>query len=354
MRRFGFKKRYGEVVESKLYLGPWVSFLVTIVATVGAVVIMVNHKVGEAVEWFPILLWAGLVLVVLSAIGIVVCMMVYRKFVSRPLFELVSLAREVSQGNLVKEAKINSKDEIGELAGSLNCMINTFRKLASEGREAAEKMSSASAQVLGASSHLSRSSQELAEVVERTKARAGEGQKAADRAISGMSAIRKGVEAVAERILSLAEKSQRIGITAQMINDISDQTNLLALNASIEAARAGEQGKGFSVVAAEIRKLAERTAEATKAIEQLVGEIQTETNASIMAAEEGTKGVREGSELTERVKGSLEEIIEMVEETTTAAKGALLSSSQESLSSAKEMDSLSQQLKESMDAFKLQ
>ncbi len=143
--------------------------------------------------------------------------------------------------------------------------------------------------------------------------------KIAGETLSGMQEINKKVNETARKILSLGERSQLIGNITKLIDDISGQTNLLALNAAIEAARAGEVGKGFAVVAQEVRKLAERSSESTEEIRQLINEIQGETNSSIISIEDSTKWVKRG--------------LEMIEETTKAAKEISVATQQQNFAS---------------------
>jgi methyl-accepting chemotaxis protein len=144
-----------------------------------------------------------------------------------------------------------------------------------------------------------------------------------------MDKISYRVEQIASRALSLGEKSHEIGRILDVIDDLADQTNLLALNAAIEAARAGEHGRGFAVVASEVRKLAERSMTATKDIQQIIGEIQAETNSTIIASEEGAKEVKQGTSLARGVVEALERISGMVDETTTAAKEISIATQQQ-------------------------
>jgi methyl-accepting chemotaxis protein len=108
-----------------------------------------------------------------------------------------------------------------------------------------------------------------------------------------MTDMQQKVEAIAARALSLGERAQKIGEILELIDDIAGQTNLLALNAAIEAARAGEAGKGFAVVASEVRKLAERSVHSTDSIKVIITGVQDETNATIMATEQGAQQARE-------------------------------------------------------------
>ena len=109
-----------------------------------------------------------------------------------------------------------------------------------------------------------------------------------------MSEMQDHVRTISERSLALGERSQKIGDVLSLLNDIAERTNLLALNAAIEAARAGEAGRGFAVVASEVRKLAERSVRSTESIREIVTAIQDETNATIMATEQGARQARDG------------------------------------------------------------
>jgi len=127
-----------------------------------------------------------------------------------------------------------------------------------------------------------------------------EGSSAVKQTLLGMSSLKSKVEAIAEQILRLSEQTSQISNITNLVSDLANQTNLLALNAAVEAARAGEHGKGFAVVAAEIRKLADQSKKSAERINTLVMDIQNATNATVMATEEGTKTVDEGTHLTHR------------------------------------------------------
>ena len=131
---------------------------------------------------------------------------------------------------------------------------------------------------------------------------------AVQNAIGGMNAIRDQIQETSKRIKRLGESSQEIGEITELISDITEQTNVLALNAAIQAASAGEAGRGFSVVAEEVQRLAERSGDATRQIAALVKAIQTDTQDAISAMERSTQGVVEGARLTDNAGTALSEI----------------------------------------------
>lgn len=138
------------------------------------------------------------------------------------------------------------------------------------------------------------------------------GGAAVEKTVNGMLKVKEAVFETAKRIHDLGEQSQKIGEIIQVIDEIAEQTNLLALNAAIEAARAGEHGKGFAVVADEVRKLAERSGEATKEIADLINDIQRGTKVAVDSMQIGTREVEEGVTLAQEAGGSLNEIVEGV------------------------------------------
>ena len=125
-----------------------------------------------------------------------------------------------------------------------------------------------------------------------------------------MERIRGTVDVASERLMELGARSEEIGKIVAVIDDIAAQTNLLALNAAIEAARAGEQGRGFAVVSDEVRKLAERTATATKEIADLIGNVQKGVEDSVKAMEEGQNEVKEGYRLADEAGIALNDILQ--------------------------------------------
>src|SRR6266550_346106 len=155
---------------------------------------------------------------------------------------------------------------------------------------------------------VSNSAGESAKVARTSLEAAERGQRAAYNQIAGMNEIREHIQETAKRIKRLGESSQEIGEIVELITDITEQTNVLALNAAIQAASAGEAGRGFSVVAEEVQRLADRSAEAAKQIGALVKTIQADTQDAVAAMEKSTQGVVEGAKLSDAAGQALSEI----------------------------------------------
>lgn len=247
---------------------------------------------------------------------------------------------QFAKGNLVVHlTPPRSDDDIARLYEGFSSAVGNIRSMVIQVSEAVETTASATAQIAasieemstGAGQQSEQASNVSAAVVEMTsniiesnramtraveKARASgesaqEGGAVVIQTIEGMNKIAEVVEQSAATVHSLGKSSEEIGEIIQVINDIADQTNLLALNAAIEAARAGEQGRGFAVVADEVRKLAERTAAATKQIGTMIKRIQQETAGAVSVMELGTREVENGKKLADKAGVSLNEIITM-------------------------------------------
>lgn len=287
---------------------------------------------------------------------------------TQPLLRLTEVARRIADGNLDEEVPIESNDEIGKLAEAFNKMTTVIVKnlkieieksdrlmmsikdaivhLSSSANEMmaiSVQQSSGSAEQAAAVQEVTTTSEEIAitakqitsnavsveKMAESTSLSCEKGTGEVSNAINGMSVLRTQVQSIAESMLKLGDNSQKIGGIVEIIDEISDQTNLLALNAAIEAAGAGEAGKRFAIVAQEVRRLAERTVEATRQIKGLIEEIQKATNTTIMVTEDGTKAVDSASQLVDKVQLSFDSIIGLVEETARSAKEITLSTQQQ-------------------------
>jgi twitching motility protein PilJ len=269
------------------------------------------------------------------------------------ILRLMNELQEVADGDLTVQATV-TEDITGAIADSVNYTVEELRTLVARINSTAERVSVAaglaeqtSARLLVAATGQSRDIQqtskavlslagemnqvsaeaaESADVARASLAAAERGQQAVANSISGMNEIREQIQETSKRIKRLGESSQEIGEITELISDITEQTNVLALNAAIQAASAGEAGRGFTVVAEEVQRLAERSAEATKQIGALVRTIQTDTQDAVVAMEKSTQGVVEGARLSDaagqalanigRVSRQLAELIENISSTT--------------------------------------
>jgi twitching motility protein PilJ len=216
-------------------------------------------------------------------------------------------------------------EELRTLVGRINTAVaqvtsatesaqHTSTQLLAAAERQSQEIRNTGTQVLGmarAINQVSASATESASVARASLAAAEKGQQAVHNAISGMNEIREHIQETAKRIKRLGESSQEIGEIVELISDITEQTNVLALNAAIQAASAGEAGRGFTVVAEEVQRLAERSGEATKQIGAIVKTIQTDTQDAVSAMEKSTQGVVEGARLSDAAGQALAEIGEV-------------------------------------------
>ena len=276
------------------------------------------------------------------------------------ILRLLDEISNLANGDLTVRARV-TEDITGAIADSINYTIDELRRLVASITDASQQVTAATQEAQSVSSQLLQAAQrqsteiqgagqsvttmaqsmtdvsekanDSSKVAETSLHAAEQGAQAVQNAIRGMNDIREQIQETSKRIKRLGESSQEIGEIVQLISDITEQTNVLALNAAIQAASAGEAGRGFTVVAEEVQRLAERSAEATKHISAIVKSIQRDTQDAVEAMERSTQGVVQGTRTADQADQALREI-RSVSQRLAELIGSISSATQEQATSA--------------------
>ncbi|MCW2546520.1 MAG: Methyl-accepting chemotaxis protein [Mycobacterium sp.] len=264
----------------------------------------------------------AILLVLIGAALAVGFSVTFARRTSRPVLALADAADRVAGGDLNAMVEPSGAAELRQLGGAFNSMVAGLRGMVYQVMAASTEVNAAAAQLSASSEQLAATTTEQSAAVTEVSATTEELARAAgsiaetvDEVATQSTETRDSLEQAesdiaisSERTLALAERVGEIGIILTLINEIADQTNLLALNAAIEAARAGDSGRGFTVVAEEVRRLAERSKASAGEIATIVEAAHTETNATVMAMEKGAKQMRRGLTLLEAVNEATDQV----------------------------------------------
>ena len=344
---------------------------------------LVVAAIAEAHAELDTLHGLGLTFKLGSILGLIAVVVIIALFVIRnvvqPIKEMAVLLHGIAEGegDLTARVKVRSGDEVGEIATAFNTMMDKLRALvagitvnasnlaatseqvnrsmqalreaSSQQSDAANATASALEQVSVSVGQVAEHAKEADAVSQQTDRLAGEGDAAAQRAAESMQDIARAIGDTAGLVHGLAARSDQIRGIVNVIHDIADQTNLLALNAAIEAARAGEQGRGFAVVADEVRKLAERTTQATAEIAQVIDGIARDTGSAVQSMSKQTTRQEEGVALARDLSERLGRIREMAGQTvqrTTDIVAATREQDDATQDIARHMDNIAQRLEQ--------
>ncbi|SMH44358.1 methyl-accepting chemotaxis protein [Azospirillum agricola] len=279
--------------------------------------------------------------------------------ITRRLGKAIEFVTKVGHGDLTQSVTIPGRDELAILGDHLNEMAGRLKSMAGTTRQTAESVHAATAQIRASTQQQSASVAEQLAAVEQTTATLSEitesgaqinrraqdvahgaqsvaasshsGLKAVDDTIQAMDAIREQAEAVAENIVMLSERTQAIGEIIVTVNDIAERCHLLALNAAIEAAAAGEHGRTFTIVAGEIKSLADQSKEATAQVRSNLSEIQHGINASVMLTEEAVKRVAAGKRQTDSTQTTIRSMADNIQESVLAFQQIVAGTNQQQI-----------------------
>lgn len=323
--------------------------------------------------------WSTVVLGPLLALGMSIWV---AGLISSRLQQLVSAAGKISSGNLADDSLPEaSRDEVGQLVGAMKQMQQALRDtiratrdnanaLISTGRELGDGVqqmersvavqSSASSAIAAnveeltvSINHVSDNTGDASRLAQDSDRQAREGRRTVDQLIDEINQVSGVVTTASERIGGLAIESEKISNIVQVIKDIAEQTNLLALNAAIEAARAGEHGRGFAVVADEVRKLSERTAQSTREITAMVESIQNSTQQVVTEIDRGVGAVQNSVDHARQAGdtiGTLQDIARQVAELVSEVDVALREQSAASSEVAKRIEEIATHAEETSAA----
>ncbi|BCJ87955.1 methyl-accepting chemotaxis protein [Effusibacillus dendaii] len=285
---------------------------------------------------------------------------VFAKRITTPILQIAKQVEQVSNGDLtIEPVEVKNRDEIGSLARDFNVMLTSLKKIIRQVATSAEQVAASSEELTAGSEQTTRATEhaattiqqmavgseqitrsiedtdqtvaQMASVVKKISVNANhvatsaiqasdmaqEGHIAINSAVEQMNSISNTVRGLSDVVKGLGERSDQIGDIIGAITGIAEQTNLLALNAAIEAARAGEHGRGFAVVADEVRKLAEQSAQSAHQIEDLIGTIQNEIKSAVRGMEIGSQEVAKGIEVVQVAGDSFDKIEDSVNQVTT-------------------------------------
>jgi methyl-accepting chemotaxis protein len=321
--------------------------------------LVTGYSLEHLIDGIREITWVITLIVIVIALMVSIIAYILTSVFLKPLNNATEVIKNISEGDFTHSVSIKSKGEIGVLVNTLNMMVATWRSSIEKMKEvvnqtnaSVENMSDSAKQQESGTSEQASSINEVTTTIEELTASskqvykkaervakssdgvlkiASDGQEAVEKSIAEIDAIQGKVAAISKHTLDLSVEAQQIGSIVKTVSDIANKTDMLAINAGIEAARAGEHGKGFSVVASEVRDLADQSQKSAAKIAGLIENIQSATNSTVMSTEEALKGFQTGITLISEAGTTIENLITHTQETVHYSSEIALASRQQSL-----------------------